>query len=117
MVNRELVRMVGYEQDELLGQAVEMLVPARWSATHPNLRVGFLAHATARRMGSGQALFARRKDGTEVPVDIGLTPMPTAEGGTNGEVLIGEDRVHRRAVGTTGSETLADRAQGMARTL
>jgi len=83
MVNRELVRMVGYEQDELLGQAVEMLVPARWSATHPNLRVGFLAHATARRMGSGQALFARRKDGTEVPVDIGLTPMPTAEGGTN----------------------------------
>jgi PAS domain S-box-containing protein len=80
LVNREVERLFGYAREELLGQPVEMLVPDRYRTRHPGFRDGFSQAPSSRAMGAGRNLFARRKDGTEVPVEIGLTPVATAEG-------------------------------------
>src|SRR2546423_1164805 len=73
LVNREIERLFGYAREELLGKSVDMLVPERFRASHPGFRTGFFAHARVRAMGAGRDLFGRRRDGTEVPVEIGLT--------------------------------------------
>lgn len=80
LVNSQTERMFGYRRDELLGAPVEMLLPARAREPHPALRTAFFAAPTARRMGAGHDLYGRRKDGSEVPVEIGLNPIETAEG-------------------------------------
>lgn len=80
LANREVERLFGYERDELLGSAVEVLVPQRHRHQHPGLRAGFVGAPSARAMGAGRDLFGRRKDGSEVPVEIGLTPVETPEG-------------------------------------
>lgn len=80
LVNRECERLFGYCREELLGQPVEMLVPERFRAGHSAHRAGFLATPRARAMGEGRDLFGLRKDGSEVPVEIGLTPVATEEG-------------------------------------
>lgn len=80
LVNREVERLFGYTRDELVGEPVEKLVPARLRRGHPALRAGFGAHPEKRSMGAGRELFGLRKDGSEVPVDIGLTPVATEEG-------------------------------------
>ena len=80
LVNRETERLFGYHRDELLGQSIEMLVPAQLRARHPDLRATFHANPQARPMGAGRDLFGRRKGGGEIPVEIGLTPVDTDEG-------------------------------------
>jgi PAS domain S-box-containing protein len=80
VVNRQTEILFGYSRDELLGQPVERLIPERLSADHPRLRMGFLANASARSMGATLELAARRKDGSEFPVDISLAPLQTEEG-------------------------------------
>ena len=80
LVNREIERMFGYAREELLGQPVERLVPARLQHAHPGYRSGFQHEPRVRAMGAGRDLYGLRKDGTEVPVEIGLTPLATAEG-------------------------------------
>jgi PAS domain S-box-containing protein len=80
LVNRETERLLGYSRDELIGQSVETLVPERFSGTHPAQRAGFHAQPSARPMGHPDELFARHKDGTEIPVEIGLNPIRTGEG-------------------------------------
>jgi PAS domain S-box-containing protein len=80
LVNREVERMFGYAREELLGRKVELLLPDPLRAGHPEHRSLFVANPQARRMGAGRDLFGRRKDGSEVPVEIGLTPVRTAEG-------------------------------------
>ncbi len=80
LVNREIERLFGYSRDELLGRAIETLVPQGTRARHPELRSGFLSSPEARAMGAGRELFGRRKDGREVPVEIGLNPLATDEG-------------------------------------
>jgi PAS domain S-box-containing protein len=80
LLNREVERLFGYGRDELLGQPVEMLVPARAREQHPGHRAGFLGHPQARPMGAGRDLYGLRKDGTEVPLEIGLNPIPTQGG-------------------------------------
>jgi PAS domain S-box-containing protein len=80
LVNREIERMFGYAREELLGQPVERLVPTRSQHAHPGYRGGFHGDPRVRAMGAGRDLFGLRKDGTEVPVEIGLTPLATAEG-------------------------------------
>src|SRR5262249_9229425 len=59
---------------------VELLVPDRFRDGHPAHRAGFFAHPTARAMGGGRELYGRRRDGSEFPVEIGLTPIDMAEG-------------------------------------
>jgi PAS domain S-box-containing protein len=80
LVNREIERLFGYAREELLGQPIERLVPARFRGKHPGYRAEFRMDPRVRAMGAGRDLFGLRKDGVEVPVEIGLTPVPTEDG-------------------------------------
>ena len=80
LVNAQTERLFGYGRDELIGQPVEMLVPERYRREHPARRGGYFGDPRARPMGAGLALHARRKDGSEFPAEISLSPMQTAEG-------------------------------------
>jgi PAS domain S-box-containing protein len=80
LVNREIERMFGYAREELLGRPIEMLVPQSARDQHPEFRGSFLRDPRVRSMGAGRDLFGVRKDGVEVPVEIGLTPVPTEDG-------------------------------------
>lgn len=80
LLNAEVERTFGYSRDELIGRAVELLVPAAVQQHHPGYRQQFGAAPRARPMGAARALHGRRKDGTEVPLEIGLNPVQTAAG-------------------------------------
>jgi two-component system, cell cycle sensor histidine kinase and response regulator CckA len=80
IVNSQTERLFRYTREELLGQSVERLVPARFRRDHGGHRVGFLAQPQSRAMGSGLDLFALRSDGTEFPVEISLSPLETDTG-------------------------------------
>lgn len=80
MVNRQTARVFGYAQEEMLGQAVEMLIPERYRANHPAHVAGFFASSSVRPMGAGLPLLGLRKDGTEFPADIALSPITTESG-------------------------------------
>ncbi|MES2803587.1 MAG: PAS domain S-box protein [Bdellovibrionota bacterium] len=73
--NTEVEKMFGYEKDELIGKKIEVLVPERFRAKHPELRSGFFHHPTKRQMGAGRDLAGLRKDNSEIPVEIGLNNM------------------------------------------
>ncbi len=75
MVNRQAERMFGYDRTELAGQVLELLMPERFRGGHVGLRQGFFATMEPRLMGEGLALFGRRKDGSEFPLEIGLSPI------------------------------------------
>jgi PAS domain S-box-containing protein len=80
LVNREIERIFGYSRSELVGKSIEILVPPRARAAHPELRQEFFADPSARAMGAGRDLTGLRKDGSEVPVEIGLNPIRTSQG-------------------------------------
>ena len=80
LANPEAERLFGYSTDELLGQPVDVLVPERYRSGHPRLRRAFQAAPQSRRMGAGRDLFGLRKDGTELPIEIGLNPVATPDG-------------------------------------
>lgn len=73
-------RMFGYRADELIGQSVEILIPERIRGSHHTQRASYFADAKLRPMGEGRALVGLRKDGTEFPVDIQLSPLQTPDG-------------------------------------
>lgn len=79
-INPQAERLFGYSREELQNQLVEMLLPERYREQHSGWRRAFQASPSPRQMGSGRELFARRKDGSEVPVEIGLSPVQTDEG-------------------------------------
>ena len=80
LVNAQAERVFGYSRTELLGQPIKVLVPERFCGDHPRLRETFVAEPRPRPMGAGRDLFARKKDGSEFPVEIGLNPIETDEG-------------------------------------
>lgn len=79
-LNRLAESTFGYTAEEIVGQAVEVLIPNRYRAAHPSYRHGFLKETHARPMGAGRDLSGLRKDGTEFPVEIGINPVETGEG-------------------------------------
>jgi PAS domain S-box-containing protein len=80
LANHNVEAMFGYSPGELVGQPIELLVPERARSDHPGHLQSLFSQPAARAMGSGRDLFGRRKDGTEVPVEIGLKPLQTPEG-------------------------------------
>jgi formate hydrogenlyase transcriptional activator len=79
-VNARVEQVFGYKRSELLGQPIEILIPERFRSTHPKHRSEYAAHPRVRTMGVGLELYARRKDGSEFPVDIMLGPIDASEG-------------------------------------
>lgn len=77
MVNAQAEQLFGYARDELIGQPVEILIPQRFVGRHVSYRGGYMGAPRTRPMGGGVELFARRKDGGEIPVDIMLSPLKT----------------------------------------
>jgi len=80
MANREVERIFRYPRGELIGELIEVLIPVHLRVGHRGFRESFLENPVARVMGLGRELHGCRKDGGLVPVEIGLTPSPTAEG-------------------------------------
>ncbi|MGA2137592.1 MAG: PAS domain S-box protein [Verrucomicrobiia bacterium] len=74
-VNQQAEAMFGYRREELLGQHVEMLLPERFRQQHVQQREGYISAPRLRTMGTGLDLFGRRKDGSEFPADIMLSPL------------------------------------------
>ncbi len=80
IANAQAESMFGYPREELVGQPVEMLVPMRHRLGHAAKREKYHGHPSVRSMGQGMSLFALRKDGSEFPVEISLSPLPKVEG-------------------------------------
>jgi PAS domain S-box-containing protein len=79
IVNRQTEVAFGYARAELFGQPVEVLLPDRFRAAHVQHRAGYQASPRTRPMGIGLELFGRRKDGSEFPVEISLSPMQSPD--------------------------------------
>jgi PAS domain S-box-containing protein len=79
LANSELERMFGYAHDELIGQTIEILVPANLRAQHTQHREQFAARSEIR-LAKNRIVTGRRKDGTEFSAEIGLRPIPTRDG-------------------------------------
>jgi PAS domain S-box-containing protein len=78
-VNTQTERLFGYRREEMLGQHVEMLMPERHRSAHEGHRLLYTAAPVARPMHSGLELYGRRKDGSEFPVDVSLSPLDLQE--------------------------------------
>jgi PAS domain S-box-containing protein len=79
-INSQTEELFGYTRDDLLGQKVEVLVPERHRPGHDEHRRGFGHAPKVRRMGAGLELFGRRRDGSEFPVEIMLSPVSIGNG-------------------------------------
>ncbi|MBZ5705247.1 MAG: PAS domain S-box protein [Acidobacteriia bacterium] len=79
-VNSQTQDLFGYTRDELIGQKIEMLVPERQRLQHHHHREGFAERPRIRRMGAGLDLYGRRRDGSEFPVEISLSPVAIGDG-------------------------------------
>jgi len=80
LVNSQTEKLFGYQREELLGELAEMLVPERYRSRRPARGEGLFAQPRARSMDAGRELRGLRRDGTEFPVEISLSPLETEEG-------------------------------------
>jgi PAS domain S-box-containing protein len=80
LVNRQAEAMFGYTRDEMLGRRIEDLIPERYRPRHPEHVRKYVSSPKKRPMGSGLELFGRRRDGSEFPVEISLSPIATNNG-------------------------------------
>ena len=80
IVNSQTEKLFGYDRNELYVQTIEMLMPQRFRGRHVSHRASYFANAKAREMGTDIELYGLRKDGSEFPVSISLSPLDTEEG-------------------------------------
>lgn len=93
-MNRMAEAVFGYEHTELLNQPIEYLMPERFREAHVAQREGYMANPRRMPLGSGRELIGRRRDGSEFPIDISLSPI---ESGGDARVLaLATDISHRR---------------------
>lgn len=77
-VNQQFIALFGYSREEIRGQPIELLIPQRFRPAHVGHRASFASERRVRPMGAGLELYARRKDGSEFPVEISLSPVQDA---------------------------------------
>jgi len=108
LVNEQIERSFGYARSEIVGKSIEILVPMRVRDRHHEFRTVFIANPEARPMGSGRDLFGLRKDGTEFPVEIGLSPISTEAGAMVLATIVDiSERKHAEVVVRQSKEQLA----------
>ena len=97
LMNAQAEELFGYTRSELIGQSVEMLVPERFRGAHGAMRRDYFEAPMARPMGPGRELFGLRKDGSEVPIVVGLTPSSSPDGSKLVLAAITDITEHKRA--------------------
>lgn len=80
LVNTQTEKLFGFKREEIIEKPVEVLIPGRFDDVHRMHRISYSKRAAVRAMGMGKELFAKRRDGTEFPVEISLSPLETDEG-------------------------------------
>jgi PAS domain S-box-containing protein len=80
LVNKQTERMFGYDRRALIGHEVEVLIPERFRSSHVGHRRRFVASPKIRPMGSGLELFGRKRDGSEFPIEVSISPLATPQG-------------------------------------
>jgi PAS domain S-box-containing protein len=113
-VNAQIEKMFGYTGDELMGESIEMLLPERFRGRHADHRAHYLSEPHTRPMGAGVKLYGKRRDGSEFPVDIMLSPM---QGPSSGMVIAVVRDITRRSQAEEALQHYAEHLKSLSRRL